>query len=371
MSSRSVFIVVLLVLSLAVVGATAASPPPEPLCGVCDDSLTDSATDHGVGLSTGESHLSIRVAESGSARWRARVELRSGADALRENDQRRRSIVRDSVDRSVMEGPGVRSAVVNGTLVATYRDADFAQRSAGAVVVDSLSSPYLIARADTIVVHAPPGYRPANRPTGDATTNDSAVVWNGGPDEVGFEPTYLAFVPTDALVPSLTGLFATALAVGPMLVGESLSVAFFPMVMLGGASALLTRWLDGTTARNERASLVAALVAAIVFLVVVFVSRSVTDGALVGMSLLVSTALFFGHGYHGRADRRAWGFVIALAAVPFFGVLAMAFFRTTGPVFGGGFAGLFFDIGGVVALVVGVVAFFIGRNIARNDRDSE
>lgn len=366
MPSRSVLIVVLLVLSLAIVGATAARPPPEPLCGVCGDSLADSAADHGIGLSTGESHLSIRVAENGSARWRARVELRSGADALRKGDQRRQAIVRDSVDRSVMDGSEVRSSVENGTLVVSYRDSDFARRSAGAVVTDSLTSPYLTAQADTIVVHAPPGYRPANRPTGEATTNDSAVVWSGGSDGIGFEPTYLAFVPTDTLVPSITGLFATALAVGPLLVSESLSVAFFPMLMLGGASALLTRRLDGTTARHERASLVAALVAAIVFLAVVFASRSVTDGSLIGLSLFVSTALFFGQGYHARADRRAWGFVVALTAVPFLGVLAMAFFRTTGPVFGDGFAGLFFDIGGVIALVVGVVAFFVGRNIARN-----
>lgn len=363
--SRSL-LVVALVLSLTVVGATAASPPPEPLCGVCGDSLTESAADHGVGLSTGESHLSIRIAENGSAHWRGRVELRSGADALRENDRRRRSIVRDSVDRSAMDGPGVRSTVVNGTLVVTYRDSDFARRSAGAVVVDSLTSPYLTARADTIVVHAPPGYRPANRPTGTATTNDSAVVWSGGPDEVGFEPTYLAFVPTETLVPSLVGLLATALAVGPELAAESLSIVFFTMLVLGGAAGFLTRRLDGAAQHNERVSLVMALGAVVAFLAVVFVGRTLTDGSRMALSLFVPTALFFGLGYHARRDRRAWGVVAALTAAPFLGVFAMAFFRTAGPVFGGGFADLFFNIGGVIALVVGVVAFFAGRTIARH-----
>jgi hypothetical protein len=366
MVSRSV-LVVALVLSFAIVGATAARPPPEPLCGVCDDSLTDSATDHGVGLSTGKSHLSIQVAENGSARWRARVELRSGADALRKDDRRRRNIVRNSVDRSAMEGPDVRSAVENDTLVVTYRESDFARRSAGAVVVDSLTGPSLTVRADSIVVHAPPGYRPANRPTGDATTNGSAVVWSGGPDEIGFEPTYLAFVPTDALAASVTGLFATALAVGPELAAESLSIVFFTVLVLGGAAGFLTRRLDGTAQRNERVSLVVALGAAIAFLAVVFAGRNLTDGSRMALSLFVPTALFFGLGYHARRDRRAWGFVVTLSIAPFLGVFAMALFRTAGPVFGGGFADLFFDIGGVVALVVGVVAFFAGRNVAGNE----
>ena len=371
MRSRFVFVVVLLVLFLAAAGTTAASPPPEPLSGGCSDSLAESSAVHGVNLSIARCEISIHVHENGSSRRHTRFVLRSGADALGTNDQRRRTIVRNAFTPSGTDGADVRSTVNGNTLVVTARGRNVAHQSAGVVLFDAFANPNLYTDADAVTVHAPRGYRTANRPTENVTTNATAVTWAGDEDGAVLENTYAVFAPAGAFAGGLRGQVAIALAIGPTLLVTALVVSFLPTALFGVTSALLAYNLGGSEATDERVSLAAILVAFVAFLVAVAGRGTFGLSPRTWLAFLVPAALFFALGYHGRADRRAWGVVAALTLLPFVGVLAIALVERNGPIFDHPNWVIIFAVGGVVALVTGLIAFLVAQYIAHDRRPTD
>ncbi|MFB6114182.1 MAG: hypothetical protein ABEJ58_08810 [Halodesulfurarchaeum sp.] len=210
-----VIIVGLLIASPSYVTPAAAKAPPEPVCGVCTNALEDAAREHGVTLDRGESTMTVRLSENGSATFVAHVELTTGADRLR-NDTLREAIVRDVSYVLVENRRQLRTAVTNTTLIVRYRSDDVAHTTAGVVRFDGFQtrdppplasggegSPY--PGADRLTLRAPTGFRVYG--THGDSNNETAIVWKGNSHRqfAGHieEDVVISFVPRDARFPAL------------------------------------------------------------------------------------------------------------------------------------------------------------------------
>jgi len=199
----------------AAVAPATAKAPPEPVCGVCTETLESAASDHGVDLERGQSSMVVTLSEAGRASLVARVEIRRGATPLR-NDSLRRAIVRDVSYVLVEERLDLRTAMDGHVLVVRYAAADLAHRTFGVLQFDAFhtrgapifaiggeGSPY--PGADVLTLRAPPGYR-VHGTHGD-WSNDTAVRWQGDSHEqyAGHieEDVTISFVDQEATVPAL------------------------------------------------------------------------------------------------------------------------------------------------------------------------
>lgn len=208
-------VVIVCVLSVSLVGATAtAKAPPEPVCGVCKSALEEAASDRGVDLERGETAMTVQLSENGAASLVARVEIQSGTAALR-NDTLRRAIVSDVSYVLVEERLDLRTAMDGGTLVVRYDAADLAHRTTGVLQFDAFhtqgapmfatggeGSPY--PGADELRLRAPPGYE-VHGSHGD-WSNATAIRWDGeGEDDASHieEDVTISFRPQDTALPGL------------------------------------------------------------------------------------------------------------------------------------------------------------------------
>jgi len=354
----------LVLVVLVAAGPTVARPPPKPLCAVCTDQLARSGADHGLSLSPGPSHLSIRAFGNGSSRWTARVAVDAdAARALRANDTLRHAVVADARSRAVVDRVvALRSTVRGRTLVVTYRVPRLARPTVGVLLTETFSGranrAALYGGADEVVLRAPAGYRIANRIDGESIVqNATAVTWSGtrgvGEYAPPVEYTYVAFAPGDAPFPGVRGWLAVALAAGPPLVLDALAVAFVPALLLAGVGLVLDRAVRDRP-RSDRGRTVAVAALAGSVLLVAAIAAKLGEGAVPGapvfaLWLAVPTALFFALGYRD-AVRAA---PLSLAALP---VLVALVLHLDGPfglrLLGEAVAG---------AVLLGVPAFFVGR----------
>ncbi|MFB6131035.1 MAG: hypothetical protein ABEJ28_09470 [Salinigranum sp.] len=218
-------LVVLLATAVVAAGAAPAASrePPQAACGVCTDALTTAAADHGVPLSTGRATLSVRVGADASTRWTARVALREGASALR-NDSLRADVVAEALGRARAVGDprNVTSRLEGSTLVVSARDPGLARRTAGVVLFTGFhaSDPAMpltgggegtvYQGADQVVVRGPDGYVASGDYAG-ASENRTAVRWERDPNAVVDRSTVLAFVPGRAALPGVRAFLARTL----------------------------------------------------------------------------------------------------------------------------------------------------------------
>lgn len=227
-SRLAVALAVASLLLTSVAAPAAARAPPRAACAVCTDALDVAAAERGVELERAHTAMVVRVAENGSTRWTARVELARGADALR-NDSLRADVVAGALARGrpAATPEGVSSRLDGDALVVSYRDADATARAFDALLFTGFSAadpanPLAVggegtvyAGADELAVRAPDG-RIAWGEYGDATAGERAVRWAG--DAAGESPldrsTAVGFVREDAWLPGVRVAFARLLA-GP------------------------------------------------------------------------------------------------------------------------------------------------------------
>ncbi|MFC7174441.1 hypothetical protein ACFQL0_15965 [Haloplanus litoreus] len=181
----------LLLLSVAGVSVSA-RPPPQAVCGVCSDTLVETAADSGVDVSIAASSISIRIAESGTGHWTARVRLTGdGVETLRENHSLRDRIVQQVPDRGYVaaEEPQSLTTSMNGeTLIVEYDVPGMAHESVGGVyVVDFFywhggDARWFYLAADSMTMQGPPGTVVSHAPA-DATTADHVVTWEGSDEQ--------------------------------------------------------------------------------------------------------------------------------------------------------------------------------------------
>ena len=199
----------------ASVMTVSAKAPPEPVCGVCTNSLDEAARDHGVSLERGTSSMNIQVYQNGSAAFVAQVELENGAEALR-NDTLRDTIVRDVSYVVVEERQNLQTAIRGNTLLVRYRSQDVAHVTLGVLQFDAFVTrdappfasggegwPY--PGADRVTLSAPPGFR-LHGSHGDSS-NESTIVWLGNSHEQYSgnieEDVVISFVSEDTVFPGL------------------------------------------------------------------------------------------------------------------------------------------------------------------------
>jgi hypothetical protein len=268
------------VLLPAAVGTSVdARPPPQAVCGVCSDALVDAADDDGVDVGIAASSLSIRIDESGTGHWTARVRLTGdGVETLRENHSLRDRIVQRVPDRGyvAVEEPQSLTTSMNGeTLIVEYEVPGMAHESVGGVyVVDFFywhggESRWFYLAADSMAMRGPPGTVVSHAPadaTADATAADHAVTWEGSDEQ--YDPlgvrSHVVFAPNDGVVSSV----ATTLGIGidvAQLKAQDLVAAVAPLAILAVVVAMLRRFESRLTelSRRELVGLVIGPLAAV------------------------------------------------------------------------------------------------------------
>lgn len=175
---------------VAVTPATAREPP-QAACAVCTDALDEAAAAEGVALERDRSEMVVAVAENGSTRWTARVELAAGAARLR-NDSLRASVVAGALARGrpAATPENVSSRLDGRTLVVTYRDGDATAREFDVLLFTAFHAsdpvgPFVAGGEGTVYVGADelavraPGGRTVWGRYGGATVTREAVRWSG------------------------------------------------------------------------------------------------------------------------------------------------------------------------------------------------
>lgn len=241
------------VLVLSVIGSpVGARPPPQAVCGVCSDTLVDTADENGVTIGVAESSLTIRIDRSGMGHWTARVTL-TGADVgtLRQNQSLRDQIVQRVYERgyvAVAEPISLTTSMEGNTLLVEYEVPDMAHESAGGVyVVDFFywhggEARWFYLAADSMTMHGPPGTVVSHAPA-DATADGDAVTWAGSDrqyDPLGVR-THVVFAPDDGVISSV----ATTLGIGidvAQLKTQDLGAVVAPFAILAAVIALLWRF---------------------------------------------------------------------------------------------------------------------------------
>jgi len=240
-------------LLLSAAGASvSARPPPQAVCGVCSDTLVETAADSGVDVSIAASSLSIRIDESGTGHWTAQVKLRGrDVDTLRENRSLRDHIVKQVYDRGyvAVEEPKSLSTSMDGeTLLVDYEVPGMAHESVGDVyVVDFFywhggEARWFYLAADSMTMRGPPGTVVSHAPA-DSTTTDHAVTWKGSDER--YDPlgvrSHVVFAPDDGLVSTV----ATTLGIGidvALLKAQDLVAAIAPLAIFAVVVAMLRRF---------------------------------------------------------------------------------------------------------------------------------
>ena len=216
-------VIVILVASPTVVSTVTAKAPPEPVCGVCTNSLDEAADKHGVPLERGESTMTIQLSKNGSAEFIGHVELIQGADRL-SNDSLREAIVRDVSYILVDDRRNLQTAIVDGNLRVRYSSREVAHATLGVLQFDAFhtrgapplasggeGSPY--PGADRLTLRAPSGYQ-VHGSQGDFN-NETTIRWNGDSHErySGHieEDVTISFVSEQARLPNVRVIAANVI----------------------------------------------------------------------------------------------------------------------------------------------------------------
>jgi hypothetical protein len=284
------------VLALLVLGSTSAvaAPPPQSVCGPCNDGLVKAARDHNLPLRVTESTATVRVHGNGSATWTVtsrfvadqdpdrnayppNATLRSPGE-IETNATLRGALVREAVDdsRDYLEpdrrDATVRSARVdNQTLHLTFHEPDIARETPGGVLlVDEyhtrgLGSGWYV-DVDRMTLVGPPGTTIANDVESAiggkvATVEGNRLVLTGDPtDPPAFDrdDVYIAFA-TPGPTAGLLARVGMALAAVPTVVGSFTNVHLPGLVVLlvGLGLTYLVRRLRGRHEIGGRKALLA------------------------------------------------------------------------------------------------------------------
>lgn len=213
-----------LLVGLLIIGVLVASPasvmttakaPPEPVCGVCTSALDEAAREHAVPVERGQSTMTIRLSQNGTAEFVAVVELTKGADQLK-NDTLRDAIIRDVSYTLVDDRRDLQTDIVDGTLRVQYTSHEVAHETLGVVQFDAFhtrgappfaaggeGSPY--PGADRLILQAPPGYQLQG--SHGNFNSETSVQWEGDSHEQYSghieEDITISFVPEQARLPNI------------------------------------------------------------------------------------------------------------------------------------------------------------------------
>jgi len=251
----------LLLLSVAGVSVSA-RPPPQAVCGVCSDTLVETAADSGVDVSIAASSLSIRIDESGTGHWTARIRLTGdGVETLRENHSLRDRIVQQVPDRGyvAVEEPQSLTTSMNGeTLIVEYEVPGMAHESVGGVyVVDFFywhggEARWFYLAADSMTMQGPPGTVVSHAPA-DATTAEHAVTWEGSDEQ--YDPlgvrSHVVFAPDDGVVSSVSTTLGIGIDVAQLKAQDFVAVVA-PLTILAVVVAMLRRFESRLTELSRR-----------------------------------------------------------------------------------------------------------------------
>jgi len=253
---RVVFVVALVgIILLSAAGSpVSARPPPHAVCGVCSDTLLDVADESGVAIGFTGSSLSIRIDQSGTGHWTARVTLTgAGVETLRENQSLRDRIVQQVYERGyvAVEEPQALTSSMNGnTLLVKYEVPNMAHESAGSVyVVDFFywhggEARWFYLAADSMTMRGPPGTVVSHAPA-DSTPDGDVVTWEGSDQQ--YDPlgvrSHVVFAPDDGAISTA----ATTLGIGidvAQLKAQDIVAAVAPVAILAAVLGLLWRFGD-------------------------------------------------------------------------------------------------------------------------------
>jgi hypothetical protein len=267
--------------ALFVVGTASvlAAPPPQSVCGPCNDGLVAAGHAHSLPLRVAESTATVRVHPNGSATWtvtstvaardpdddefRPNASLRNVSE-LRTNETLRRAVVREAVDdsREYLE-PDRQDAslqslsMTDSTLRFSFREPDVARNvTGGALLFDeyhtrSLGSGWYV-DVDRLTIVGPPNttvgndVRSAFGPSLDSV-DGRRVVLEGDPENatgVAQDDLYVAFVPPGdaAGLRAAVGIaFATLPTVVDTFTSLHLPGLLVLLAALGGVHALRRR----------------------------------------------------------------------------------------------------------------------------------
>jgi hypothetical protein len=251
---RVLFVAALVgIILLSAVGSPVSGrPPPQAVCGVCSDTLVDTADENGVAIGVTESSLTIQIDQSGTGHWTARVTLTgAGVETLREDQSLRDRVVQRVYERGyvAVEEPKSLTTSMNGdTLLVEYEVPDMAHESAGGVyVVDFFywhggEARWFYLAADSMTMRGPPGTVVSHAPA-DATSDGDVVTWEESDQQ--YDPlgvrSHVVFAPDDGVISSV----ATTLGIGidvAQLKAQDLSAAVAPFAILAAVLALLWRF---------------------------------------------------------------------------------------------------------------------------------
>lgn len=254
-------VVVGAVLLSAVGTPVSARPPPHAVCGVCSDTLVDAAAENDVAIGLAESSLSIRIDQSGTGHWTARVTLTgSGVEPLRENQQLRDQVVQRVYERGyvAVEEPKSLTTSMNGTtLIVEYEVPGMAHESVADVyVVDFFywhggEARWFSLAADSMTMRGPPGTVVSHTPADAATAND-AVTWEGSDEQ--YDPlgvrSHVVFAPNNGVISSAATAFGIGVDVAQLKAKDLIAVGV-PLMLLSGVVAFLWRFGHRLTALSR------------------------------------------------------------------------------------------------------------------------
>jgi len=288
---RLLVCIALAVLFLVATAGVLAAPPPQSVCGPCNDGLVGAGHQHSLPLRVTESTATVQVHPNGSATWmvtstvaardpdanefRPNASLRNVSE-LRTNATLRRSVVREAVgdSREYLEpdrpDAGLQSvSMTNSTLRFSFREPDVARNVTGGALLfeeyhtRGLGSGWYV-DVDRLTIVGPPDttvgndVRTAFGPSLESVEN-RRVVLEGDPENatrVARSDIYVAFVPRGdaAGLRAAVGLAAATL---PTAVDAFLSFHLPGLVVLvaalGLVHALRTRRQEGLNPRSYAA----------------------------------------------------------------------------------------------------------------------
>jgi len=253
-------------LVLASVTASGA-PPPQSVCGPCNDGLVDEARMHNLPLNVTSSTAAVEVHPNGSATWTVTSRLATNrrpdrnayppnatlrtVSALRTNETLRRAIVREAVDdsRDYLEpdrpDATLRSMELsNSTLRFTFFEPDVARQRPGSVLLfeeyhtGGLGSGWYV-DVNTLEIVGPPDTTVGNDVTAAfgpdiAAVDGNRVILDGDPADpptVAQDDLYIAFVtPGDG--PGLRARLAILLVTMPTVLATFTSLHLPGLVVL-------------------------------------------------------------------------------------------------------------------------------------------
>lgn len=342
-------------LFLVATAGVLAAPPPQSVCGPCNDGLVGAGQQHSLPLRVTESTATVQVHPNGSATWtvtstvaardpdanefRPNASLRNVSE-LRTNATLRRSVVRAAVgdSREYLEpdrpDAGLQSvSMTNSTLRFTFREPDVARNVTGGALLfeeyhtRGLGSGWYV-DVDRLTIVGPPDttvgndVRTAFGPSLESVENRRLVL-EGDPENatgVARSDIYVAFVPQGDAV-GLRAAVGVAFATLPMVV-DTLTRLHVPgllavLIALGTVYGIRRR--GGTSVAGRRATLCWFAVSLFGYVLgaLLFVPPlspypmfgAILAGMLVGYALVVATISWFLYPVIGRwmAGRKTAG----------------------------------------------------------------